>query len=268
MSDFHRLKNLVVGCLSEFSLWAIRVGVESGPAEESLPTKAYQKLINAPDMRSSEFSGRAENISKAYTRLFSEASGQDNKGNLVDAYEAFIAEVAGLYSLIEKPSEVDADSELKSFEELQRDFDREMERLRRHGSEFSLALISMEGIQDSNVYEELFNCLVSNMRAFDEVYKLPGKGVMFSLKQTDRNGALKFIKRSQNSFDKISQQKYGKVAGFNSIIATPIPGEKLSDLVQDMTRDLSKCDQEEVNEVVFRKEVSPLQKFLQNEEGS
>tara|TARA_B100001179_G_C18597710_1_gene408112 strand:- start:978 stop:1718 length:741 start_codon:yes stop_codon:yes gene_type:complete len=246
----------------------MRVSVEGGDVEKSMPTKTYQRLINAPDMRSSELLTSGENISRAYTRLFSEASGQDNKTAFVEAFEVFISEVAALYSLIEKPSKVDAESELKSFEELQKDFDREMERLRRHGSEFSLTLISMEGIKEKEIYEELFNCLVSNMRAFDEVYSLPGKGVMFSLKQTDRNGALKFIKRSQNSFDKISQQKYGKVAGFNSIIATPIPGEKLGDLVNDMTNDLKKCDQEEVNEIVFRKEISPLQKYLQSEEGN
>jgi len=169
---------------------------------------------------------------------------------------------------------------LRSYDKLFEDLEKEMERYARSGKPFCVAAIRINKTHDieqtlgidvlEDIVVRVSQRIKKCLRSFDDGY-YGGNGVyILALKQSDLSGgkrALERLKRELEncpvSYDLGNGEEYITMA---SCITEPAPGDDLKRTLRDLKTDLNSI-QENESAVLEYYEVSPLQKFLEEEQG-
>ena len=179
----------------------------------------------------------------------------DSKQAFSDAFEAVMAL---LYSFAETQEiEELIDSAEGTFSELIIDYKREMERFTREGKPFCIAYLRPDGEKITLLNSSaLFNAAKQQLRGFDTVYfSNDKKDVILLLKQTDKNGAMRFLKRL------LGLQK-DNAASFSGIVHECVAGEPLEDALKNITFEMASIEEGAEGIIDVLRDLSPLQRNI------
>ena len=178
-----------------------------------------------------------------------------------DAYNLFLSQVHNQEDL--KAGEESALDGLRPLDDLQGDFDREMERLSRSGNPFVLSCVRIDGFsaltdQDTSFHLTKDN-IVRSMRPFDDVYYLGDGEFLLSLKHTDVVGGEVALVRIQRSLD-IDESNTMKLS-VSCCLSEPVTGDEVSVLIKNMKDDLRR-HKDDKDVILKFLDISPLERFM------
>ncbi len=182
-------------------------------------------------------------------------------------YNGFIARLRGLEKgSFLSSSGICPETGFRSKDLIAQEQKKEMERLKRQGTSFSLVMARIDNFKDTNEENVLaiaVETLKSCMRSFDDAYYLKDGYFLLSLKQTDIIGAEAATDRLQiviheNSGDADITLSY--------CIAEPVEDDEINKLMQEMRKDLDDHDSQKNVSLKFV-EQSPLQQYLESLNG-
>ena len=148
------------------------------------------------------------------------------------------------------------------------DLEKEMERVARNGSPFSIIYTRIDRFftheDKENVIRIVSNNIKKCMRTFDDAYYLGGGNFVISLKQADMIGATSATNRLQN-FVKTDEENENNIT-LSYCMSEPVSGDDVEDLIANMKSDLDSFESDD--DVVLKfVEVSPLQRYLDDLQG-
>ena len=156
------------------------------------------------------------------------------------------------------------------------DIRKEMERKLRQDTPFSILLLKIENLHE---VEDIFGrnqtqrfirlaCekIEQKLRIFDDMYRMDHNEFLIAVKMTDRPGAMLFAQRIQRFFDdeqsNVRMGEYDIHVRLSMVLAEPVSGENIIDLINNMRDDLEEKSNPEGAIITFN-EVAPIKKFLQ-----
>lgn len=154
-----------------------------------------------------------------------------------------------------------------------RDMNREMDRLRRHGRNFCIALVKIDnfditkvarGNAEESTIRNVAQMIKKSLRSFDDAYRLENGMFILILKQTDLFGGMKALERLKDLLEeKRLQADPAKASNItlSCCVAQPIKFDEPSVLVKDLKKFLDEHKNEEGVLLKFY-ELTPVQKFL------
>lgn len=192
-------------------------------------------------------------LEELFEKLCSQAQKKESQKEFSYNFNDFIRILTAFLEPVEENSEGVSYGE--GYEGLKADYKQEMERLGRDGREFCICLLSVVGNQVASI--DILRALInSQLRGFDSVFKLDENKIALSLKQTDKNGANRFLRRVQNKFFTDNNSK------FNAVISQPVLGEVLNSVMLNLQKDLSALQVSASGDIVILQELSPLERHL------
>lgn len=158
---------------------------------------------------------------------------------------------------------------------LQKDLDREMQRLSRQGKPFSLALVRIdhfdqikkeEGENIKPYLQHIAKLIKQSLRSFDDAYRTDEAEFILALKQADVTGGIRALERLKellelNSFEFTSTNLNSSMASLSCCIAEPLPDDSTDGLIENMRNDLGGSEKED-HTVLEYYELSPLERFV------
>ncbi len=157
---------------------------------------------------------------------------------------------------------VDVETGLRSANVIKAELERELERRARRGQPFSVVMCLIDRATDETLPEQMKTvsaALKMCMRSFDDAY-LSGKNeILISLKQTENEGALKFVERLKNALTRLKA-----TFSMSFCVAEPEAGENVDTLLSHIRGDLSDIAKERAGEAAEFEDISPLQRFIKN----
>lgn len=163
---------------------------------------------------------------------------------------------------------MDEKTGLRSQKVMEDDLKKEIERVARQGSPFSLVLTRIDNYLSFEDKDSVIELTVDNikkcMRTFDDAYYMDDGVFLLSLKQADMIGAQAATTRLQN-FIKTDEKNRDEVT-LSYCMSEPVSGDEIDELVNNMKADLESYDDEE--DVVLKFiESSPLQRYIDEING-
>jgi len=163
---------------------------------------------------------------------------------------------------------MDEKTGLRSQKVMEDDLKKEIERVARQGSPFSLVLTRIDNYLSFEDKDSVIELTVDNikkcMRTFDDAYYMDDGVFLLSLKQADMIGAQAATTRLQN-FIKTDEKNRDEVT-LSYCMSEPVSGDEIDELVNNMKADLESYDDEE--DVVLKFiELSPLQRYIDEING-
>jgi len=172
---------------------------------------------------------------------------------------------------------VDLETGLRRKTVLNKDLDREMQRLARQGKPFSLALVSIdhfdeiakaEGKNISRYIKHIAELIKKSVRSFDDAYRTDDGEFILSLKQADVTGGIRALERLKEllegyTYEFTSEKLDSKMASLSCCVAEPLPHDDVNELINNMRKDLEGTEKEE-DAVLEYFELSPLQRYIQS----
>ncbi len=152
---------------------------------------------------------------------------------------------------------------LRNQEAISQDQKKEMERLKRQGTAFSLVMVRVDNFanyEKSRALELSTNSIKICMRSFDDAYYLGSGYFLLSLKQTDIIGAEAATDRLQIVIGE--QRDDNEDIGFSYCIAEPVEDDELEKLLDNMREDLLDHDDQRNVSLKYMAQ-SPLQKYVE-----
>lgn len=158
---------------------------------------------------------------------------------------------------------LDEKTGLRNQKVLNDDLKKEMERVGRRGSPFSMILTRIDDYfkydDKDSVIQLVANNIKKCMRTFDDAYYMDKGTFLLSLKQADMIGAQAATTRLQDYIKTDIDNKDETTLSY--CMTEPVPGDDVEALVANMMADLDAYEGEE--DVVLKfVEVSPLQRYM------
>ncbi len=199
--------------------------------------------------------------------------------DLITLFEEFIFHVRRVEKdLLVEESGFDPFTSLRNKAMLVGDVSREMERLARQGKSFCLALARIDHFDDivkvssedevDSYIKLLANLIRISIRSFDDAYYM-GNGVFaLCLKQADITGGFSALERLRMELEnqKISVEfsdSKAKALSMSCCIAEPVVGDDVEQLMKNLSDELAESDMENVDTVLKYKELSALERYVQ-----
>ncbi|MEM6812305.1 MAG: hypothetical protein AAF549_07540 [Pseudomonadota bacterium] len=180
--------------------------------------------------------------------------------DLKNLYNSFVLKLAQLDQGQDTYSdEYDTQTGLRKPKHIASDQKKEMERLRRQGTLFSLVMLRIDGFdeaQKDRFLEPSVRVIKKCLRAFDDSYYLDDGHFLLSLKQTDIVGGEAATDRLT-----ILLKEEDVDFTFSYFLSEPVEYDEIDDLLKCMREDLDK-HKSEGNVSLRLLELSPLQKFM------
>lgn len=172
---------------------------------------------------------------------------------------------------------VDVETGLRRKTVLNKDMDREMQRLARQGKPFSLALVRIdhfekiseaEGDRTVEYVKHISELIKKSVRSFDDAYRVDDGEFILSLKQADVTGGVRALERLKEllegyTYEFTSGKLDSKMASLSCCIAEPLPHDDINELIENMRKDLDTTDKDE-DAVLEYYELSPLQRYIKS----
>ncbi len=252
-----------------FDQWLIKANQDDAMTPEIIEslTALHSDLFKASDMlvNTIKESGKKPDI--------------NDFQKFLTVYEEFLLYVRRLEKdIFIEGSGYDAFTGLRSKTLLHSDLERELQRLARQGKSFCVAMIKVDdfdliqknlGRDESNGYLKLIASLIKlSIRSFDDAYYIGEGEFVLSLKQADVSGGISALERlrreleRQNILLRISDGKE-TVLSMSCCIAEPVAGDDTYDLIKHLHEDLSGLDGGKSGSVLEYHELSPLQRYVQ-----
>lgn len=190
-----------------------------------------------------------------------------NFENFIGFYNAFVSRLRWVeQDSVLSGSGICPETGFKSKEAIILDQKKEMERLKRQGTQFSMVMVRVDNFNAQTQSETLplaVEAIKTCMRAFDDAYYLGEGYFLLSLKQTDLIGAeaatdrLEIILKEKNPSGNMSM---------SYCMAEPVEDDEVKTLLDSMKKDLDgHSDQQNVSLKFV--ESSPLQQYVDSLNG-
>lgn len=172
---------------------------------------------------------------------------------------------------------IDLETGLRRESVLNKDMDREMQRLARQGKPFSLALVRIKNYEEISEqegeaigeYVKFVSELIKKcLRSFDDAYRVGDGEFVLALKQADVTGGIRALERlnhllEDNKYDFTSEALSEKNAALLCCVTEPVADDDINSLIENMKADLDGSDNSD-DTVLEYHELSPLQRFVQS----
>lgn len=188
-----------------------------------------------------------------------------------DAMENFLVTFENFQSALQKLEHgqlladfgIDELTGLQTEERMLADFERELERRSRRGQPFCFVVSRIDGDENRGKAENIIlaaKAIQKTIRSFDDAYITGGGEYVSGLKHSDNNGGLKFVARL-NHILKTNEHIHFTMS---SIVAEPIPGDSIPQLIATVTKELQSLSDGEESIAEQYEEVSPLSQYLKS----
>lgn len=191
----------------------------------------------------------------------------------IDLYDEFLSQLRRLErdSML-ADSGIDAATGLRSRENMVFDLERELERRARRGRPFCLAFVRLDGhaaLMAAQGKEAAFEqikqaaaAIRKMARSYDDAYRLDNGEFVLSLKHSDLTGGMRAVERLRLY---LSEQDAPFTMSY--VVAEPVPGDDIRAMIVQSRKDLD-ANKEKPDVALRYKEVSPLARFAQDDEGA
>ena len=160
---------------------------------------------------------------------------------------------------------LDIETGLRNFDNAPKDLKREMERLSRQKTPFSLVMSRIDGFNGEEMaLQAAAKSIKICMRTFDDAYYCGNGYFLLSLKHADIGGAQAAANRLKQLLYEFSQED-GAVVTMSHCLAEPIVGDEIPELLGNMRGDLESYADEKDTILRFI-EVSPLERYMNSGE--
>lgn len=152
---------------------------------------------------------------------------------------------------------------LPTQEKMMIELQRELERRSRRGQPFCLAISQIDGDEPEKNSQSIIlaaKAIQQTIRSFDDAYVIDNGVFLSSLKHSDNNGGLKFV----NRLNKILARDLDVTFSMSSIVAEPMPGDNLHQMIEAVKTELKKLSSSETGIAEEYKEISPLGLYLKS----
>lgn len=240
---------------------------------ESASQSDAQTLSNLTDLHA-EMCAMADEI-MALSRTESKPP-IDKFDHFVDLYDAFNFKMRRLaWDCLLSESGIDSLTGFRSLPVMFPDLERELDRRNRQGRPFCIAYIRVDDFDllcDAMGREAVLEHLrrVSDvmkicMRTYDDAYRYGPGEIVWSLKHSDITGGVRAIERLRRMLEdeslEITGSNKSRYLTLSYIVAEPVPGDVLPEILEQMRAELAKCA-DETDVVLRHKEVSRLQLYM------
>lgn len=144
------------------------------------------------------------------------------------------------------------------------ELERELERRSRKGLPFSFAISRIDGPEEVRCNPDNIKLAAKNIRktirTFDDAYVMGSGEFLSHLKQADGDGGLRYVARLADFLKSDPHVNFT----MSSLVAEPVPGDNLKQLVGNVFRDLIKLSAAGEGQSEQYEEVSPLNRFIQS----
>lgn len=140
---------------------------------------------------------------------------------------------------------------------------RELERRSRRGQPFCFVVSRIDGDENRKNPDNITlaaKAVQKTIRSFDDAYVTAAGEFISSLKHSDNNGGLKFVAR----LNYILKENEAIHFTMSSIVAEPVPGDSIPDLIANVRRELDSLTPDEKGLAEQYEEVSPLSQYLKS----
>lgn len=148
-------------------------------------------------------------------------------------------------------------------EKMMIELERELERRSRRGQPFCLVISQIDGNEPEKNTQSVIlaaKAIQQTIRSFDDAYVIGNGMFLSSLKHSDNNGGLKFV----NRLNKILVGDLDVTFSMSSIVAEPMPGDNLHQMIEAVKMELKKLSSSESGIAEEYKEISPLGLYLKS----
>ncbi len=200
------------------------------------------------------------------------SSSPDSYKRLASSYENFLRYLIRLSGEGDQEnSSLDLVTGLRNAKNIKEDMRRELERLLRHGKEFSLVLLRIDNFKKMeqelnmndlmNILQAVSKGILKSLRSFDDAYYLGNGEILLSLKQTKMPGGKQMLRRLRKDINDVAPEGTAKIP-FSASIAEPAPRENIKKLIDHLREDL--CYYKEKGSVIAEhSSLSPLQRYAE-----
>ncbi len=143
------------------------------------------------------------------------------------------------------------------------ELERELERRSRRGQPFCFVVSRIDGEENRKNTANIVlaaRAVQKTIRSFDDAYIVPSGEFISSLKHSDNNGGLKFVARL-NYILKANEDVHFTMS---SIVAEPMPGDSIPQLIATVSKELQSLKDEEGGIAEQYEETSPLNQYLKS----
>lgn len=148
-------------------------------------------------------------------------------------------------------------------EKMMLDLERELERRSRRGQPFCFVISQIDGDDAKKNNHNIImaaKAIQKTIRSFDDAYVIEDGTFLSSLKHSDNSGGLKFV----NRLNKILANDIEIKFSMSSIVAEPIPGDNVTQLIGGVKANLQSLSSREKGIAEEYKEISPLGQYLKS----
>ncbi len=219
-----------------------------------------------------DFEGLNQNMT--VLSLFQTLHETDKKGavhSFIDSHERFALHLRSCLEETGASSERDSETGLRLSSFLLEDYRKELKRFERENNSFCLCLLRSDALWNKeeedtlSLLKPISEIVLSNLRVFDDAYRVDDVYILVSLKYARSVGAVKFYERVRRHFE--SMEKINGVSlSITGCITEPVSGQSLKDILQDMKKDLERNCATMRNDYIIMQESTHLQKFLETDE--
>lgn len=234
--------------------WYTQVSV-SAFSEQKLPPltevkKAFQKFYNIYEQENTSSSMDLQSIEGHFEDLCTMVQKSNDFPAFSESFSRFCDKAI---KMIMRPEDTSTERDgSDGIAGLKNDYAQEMERLNRDGLQFCICLVR----PCNTSAETLCELIAHELRGFDRVFRLDDSHIGISLKQTDKNGANRFLKRVQIKLEE--KEKHT----FNAVIAQPVARESFQTVLKNLQNDMKHFESNAHGDIVILQELSPLERHL------
>lgn len=196
-----------------------------------------------------------------------------------NAFEVFNVEVCSFrQSVFFEERGYDQLSGLKNEKMMRQELRTELERLSRHGQNFSLALAQIDDFEvikehcaESEIYEYIKmagDAVIECLRPFDDAYYAGENEFILCLKQTDVSGGVKAFQRFEEYLEgrKMMYEVDGesRMLSMSCCVAEPLADDDIDDLLDNLRKDIGSIEQTQGTAFAYH-EMSPLQRYIKSQ---
>ncbi len=226
-------------------------------ADESFSKPTFQKVLMDEIYRSgNELKSLLNNIKSPPSR--------EEFQNLSANYDRFIILLSKAQNEIAlSGTGVDDITGFKIGALMMQEVKRELDRRGRKGNPFSMAMIRLDGennTEDKNFkLRAISTALRQGLRSFDDVYRLENDDLVIALKHADIKGGFRFIERLKGELKSLQAD-----FTFSSCVAEPDPADDMQQFLKNLLDDLNVAASSGTGQTIKYEELSPLQRFVSN----